>query len=52
MRIYEVPISYYGWTHEDGKKINWRDGVWAIWCIVKYNLFRVQKKLKRLEKLF
>jgi len=39
LRIYEVPISYYGRTYEDGKKINWKDGVWALWCILKYNLF-------------
>jgi glycosyltransferase involved in cell wall biosynthesis len=35
-RIYEVPISYYGRSYEEGKKITWRDGVWAIWCILKY----------------
>lgn len=38
-RIYEVGISYYGRTYEEGKKINWKDGVKAIWCIIKYNLF-------------
>ena len=38
-RIYEVGISYYGRTYKEGKKIGWRDGVWAIWCILKYNLF-------------
>jgi glycosyltransferase involved in cell wall biosynthesis len=37
-RIYEVGISYYGRTYEEGKKIGWRDGVRAIWCILKYNL--------------
>ncbi|MFM2295921.1 MAG: hypothetical protein RLZZ350_2334 [Verrucomicrobiota bacterium] len=37
--IYEVPISYYGRTYAEGKKINWRDGVSALRCIVKYNLF-------------
>ena len=37
-RIYEVGISYYGRSYEEGKKIGWRDGVRAIWCIVKYNL--------------
>jgi glycosyltransferase involved in cell wall biosynthesis len=37
-RIYEVGISYAGRTYEEGKKINWRDGVRAIWCILKYNL--------------
>ena len=36
-RIYEVPISYYGRTYEEGKKIGWRDGFQAIWCILKYN---------------
>ena len=39
LRIYEVPISYYGRTYEQGKKIDWRDGVRAIWCILKYNLW-------------
>jgi glycosyltransferase involved in cell wall biosynthesis len=38
VRIYEVGISYYGRTYQEGKKINWKDGVWAIWCIVKYNI--------------
>ncbi len=40
LRIYEVPISYYGRTYEEGKKIGWRDGFKALWCIIKYNLFR------------
>jgi glycosyltransferase involved in cell wall biosynthesis len=39
IRIYEVGISYYGRTYADGKKINWKDGVRAIYCIFKYNLF-------------
>lgn len=39
-RIYEVGISYYGRTYAEGKKINWKDGFRAIYCIVKYNLFR------------
>ena len=39
-RIYEVPISYYGRTYEEGKKIGWKDGIRAIVCIIKYNLFR------------
>ena len=39
IRIYEVGISYYGRTYAEGKKINWRDGVQAIWCILKYNLW-------------
>ncbi len=38
VRIYEVGISYYGRTYEEGKKIGWKDGVRALWCIVKYNL--------------
>ena len=37
-RIYEVGISYYGRTYDEGKKITWRDGIRAIWCILKYNL--------------
>lgn len=39
LRIYEVPISYYGRTYEQGKKVNWKDGVRALWCILKYNLW-------------
>ncbi len=39
VRIYEVGISYYGRTYEEGKKIGWKDGIRAIYCIVKYNLF-------------
>jgi glycosyltransferase involved in cell wall biosynthesis len=39
-RIFEVGISYYGRTYKEGKKIGWRDGVSAIRCILKYNLFR------------
>jgi glycosyltransferase involved in cell wall biosynthesis len=38
-RIYEVAISYYGRTYAEGKKIGWRDGFRALWCIVKYNFF-------------
>lgn len=37
IRIYEVGISYYGRTYAEGKKINWKDGVRALWCILKYN---------------
>lgn len=40
LRIYEVGISYYGRTYEEGKKINWKDGVKAMYCILKYGLFR------------
>ncbi len=39
-RIYEVGISYYGRTYEEGKKIGWKDGWQALYCIIKYNLFR------------
>jgi glycosyltransferase involved in cell wall biosynthesis len=39
-RIYEVGITYSGRTYEEGKKIGWRDGVRAIYCIIKYNVFR------------
>ena len=39
IRIYEVGISYYGRTYADGKKINWKDGFRAIYCILRYNLF-------------
>lgn len=38
--VYEVGISYYGRTYQEGKKIGWKDGLRAIWCILKYNLFR------------
>jgi hypothetical protein len=38
IRIYEVGISYYGRTYEEGKKIGWKDGFRAIYCILKYNL--------------
>jgi hypothetical protein len=39
IRIYEVGISYYGRRFEEGKKIGWKDGFRAIYCILKYNLF-------------
>jgi glycosyltransferase involved in cell wall biosynthesis len=38
MRLYEVGISYYGRTYSEGKKIGWKDGLRAIWCIVRYGL--------------
>jgi len=38
--IYEVGISYYGRTYKEGKKINWKDGIHAVYCILKYNIFR------------
>jgi glycosyltransferase involved in cell wall biosynthesis len=37
LNIYEVAISYYGRTYAEGKKVNWRDGFQALWCILKYN---------------
>jgi len=46
IRIYEVGISYYGRTYEEGKKIGAKDGFRAIWCILKYNLFS-RKYLKK-----
>jgi len=42
VRIYEVAISYYGRTLRRGKKIGWRDGFRALWCIFKYNFLRGQ----------
>jgi len=47
IRIYEVGISYYGRTYAEGKKINWKDGVRAIWCILKYNLFDKKHLIKK-----
>ncbi len=41
IRIYEVGISYYGRTYEEGKKINWKDGFHALYCIIKYGLFKL-----------
>src|SRR6202049_3301151 len=38
LRIYEVGISYWGRTYEEGKKIGWKDGVRALWCLLKYSL--------------
>lgn len=40
LRIYEVGIAYYGRTYAEGKKINWKDGFRAIYCILKYNIFK------------
>lgn len=42
IRIYEVGISYYGRTYKEGKKIGWKDGVRAIYCILKYGLFKAK----------
>jgi glycosyltransferase involved in cell wall biosynthesis len=43
-RIYEVGVSYSGRTYKEGKKINWRDGVMAIWCIFKYGIYGGQNR--------
>jgi hypothetical protein len=40
VRIYEVGVSYYGRTYAEGKKIGWKDGLRAFYCIIKYNIFR------------
>lgn len=37
-RLYEVPISYAGRTYEEGKKIRWTDGLWALWALIRYRL--------------
>jgi len=42
IRIYEVGISYFGRTYAEGKKINWRDGIRALYCILKYGAFRIK----------
>ena len=46
-RIYEIPISYWGRDYSEGKKINWKDGVAALYWIIKYNLFRRTQKRDR-----
>jgi glycosyltransferase involved in cell wall biosynthesis len=45
-RVYEVGVSYSGRTYAEGKKIGWRDGVYAVWCILKYNLRPASRKNK------
>jgi hypothetical protein len=40
VRIYEIGVSYFGRTYSEGKKITWRDGLWGIFCIIKYNIFK------------
>jgi len=44
LRIYEVGISYSGRTYEEGKKIGWKDGVRALWCLLKYAIKEPQSK--------
>jgi glycosyltransferase involved in cell wall biosynthesis len=41
VRVYEVGISYFGRTYNEGKKINWKDGIWAVVCILRYGLLRL-----------
>lgn len=43
VRIYEVGISFYGRTYEEGKKIGWKDGFRAIYCTLKYGLLRMKQ---------
>ncbi len=43
-RVYEVPISYWGRTYAEGKKITWKDGFWGIWCILRYNILGRKRK--------
>lgn len=43
-RVYETPISYFGRTYAEGKKISWKDGVRALWCIFRYSLGRQSKR--------
>ncbi len=38
-RVFEVPVSYNGRSYQEGKKINWKDGLWALWCIFRYAFF-------------
>ena len=47
-RVYEVGISYSGRTYEEGKKIGWKDGFRAVWCILKYNSRRTKKRYRKL----
>jgi glycosyltransferase involved in cell wall biosynthesis len=49
-RIYEVGISYSGRTYKEGKKINWKDGLRALWCILKYNLLPMERSSDEDEK--
>ena len=45
-RVYEVPISYFGRTYAEGKKITWKDGLRALWCILRYGLFSRRAKAR------
>ena len=46
VRVYEVSISYRGRTYSEGKKIGWKDGFWALWCILRYSLIAPPKVKK------
>jgi len=50
IRIYEVGISYYGRTFEEGKKTGWKDGMRALWCIFKYNFWAKSQPIRSLNK--
>ena len=43
-RVYEIPVAYHGRTYAEGKKITWRDGVRAIWCILRYSFLAASSK--------
>jgi glycosyltransferase involved in cell wall biosynthesis len=43
-RVYEAPISYYGRTYAEGKKITWKDGIRALWCLLRYGVFSISSK--------
>ncbi len=51
VRVWETPISYAGRSYAEGKKIGWRDGVQAIWCIIKYGMLSRQRVLAEAERL-
>jgi len=46
LRVYEVGISYWGRTYEEGKKIGWKDGLRALWCLVKYSIWEPRTSLQ------
>jgi hypothetical protein len=46
LRIYEVGISYWGRTYEEGKKIGWKDGMRALWCLLKYSIKEPRPKVR------
>ena len=51
-KVYEVPISYYGRTYEEGKKIGMKDGIEALWFILRFNLFcTLQASFRKVPKL-